>query len=187
MITSVLPVFEVSTKTGIGQCGEQFLLHGKDQKFQGSPPRMRGTANVKKVGSTPDRITPADAGNSIAQRTCTAAHRDHPRGCGEQFGLRAEVFGLRGSPPRMRGTGPFPRSPRRQAGITPADAGNRHVACFEFCNRKDHPRGCGEQSFISTARQLDRGSPPRMRGTATAWSCRVAFFGITPADAGNRD
>ena len=49
------------------------------------------------------RITPADAGKTGIASIYSKAERDHPRGCGENFG-GVEIARLtRGSPPRMRG------------------------------------------------------------------------------------
>ena len=49
----------------------------------------------------------------------------------------------------------------------------------------DHPRGCGEQPFSSVSLGATKGSPPRVRGTASRRYHRESTSGITPAGAGN--
>ena len=48
----------------------------------------------------------------------------------------------------------------------------------------DHPRVCGEKAAFSSSALLGAGSPPRVRGKASALSLLVAQRGITPACAG---
>ena len=48
--------------------------------------------------------------------------------------------------------------------ITPADAGKTLSDVDRDGNKKDHPRGCGENFATSRALALAAGSPPRMRG-----------------------
>ena len=48
----------------------------------------------------------------------------------------------------------------------------------------DHPRGCGENSYVSDRRQRRIGSPPRMRGKLFSYCSHKSPKGITPADAG---
>ena len=70
------------------------------------------------------------------------------------------------------------------SGITPADAGKTNpVFNVDFAYR-DHPRGCGENSFLLIWDLRWSGSPPRMRGKRTHISKTVIRPGITPADAG---
>ena len=48
--------------------------------------------------------------------------------------------------------------------ITPADAGKTAVLVNSCGREKDHPRGCGENTFARSFRVRLMGSPPRMRG-----------------------
>ena len=69
-------------------------------------------------------------------------------------------------------------------GITPADAGKTFYKTNITQLVQDHPRGCGENYWLSPLRRASAGSPPRMRG-----KLYVRFFNrggnrITPADAG---
>ena len=71
-------------------------------------------------------------------------------------------------------------------GITPAHAGKRRFDNgIEFRDR-DHPRTCGEKCQGRTRIHRALGSPPHMRGKATAGSVGNPAPGITPAHAGKR-
>ena len=65
-------------------CGEQKDAFARDFQSEGSPPRVRGTANACSLGYEADRITPACAGNSRSLGRPLPILRDHPRVCGEQ-------------------------------------------------------------------------------------------------------
>ena len=69
-------------------------------------------------------------------------------------------------------------------GITPADAGKTRGRRGISARSKNHPRGCGENSFLLIWDLRWSGSPPRMRGKRTHISKTVIRPGITPADAG---
>ena len=56
---------------------------------------------------------------------------------------------------------------KRQAGITPADAGKTFILSFLPLISKDHPRGCGENPETVRNLAIKQGSPPRMRGKPT--------------------
>ena len=53
------------------------------------------------------------------------------------------------------------------------------------CKIKDHPRACGEQIESKGMRQIVKGSPPRVRGTAVIDERQAKKHRITPARAGN--
>ena len=84
----------------------------------------------------------------------------------------------------MRGKPLCSRPPTAGNRITPADAGKTFTQCEHGANKRDHPRGCGENlSFwVFRARQL--GSPPRMRGKPRTQNEQLRNLRITPADAG---
>ena len=75
--------------------------------MKGSPPRVRGTGLRPAQGRDPLRITPACAGNSRVSWVYAVSAQDHPRVCGEQEHLVANIVQGRGSPPRVRGTAPY--------------------------------------------------------------------------------
>ena len=130
-------------------------------------------------------ITPARAGNSADRGRADRQRRDHPRACGEQkHKLKAKVQ-CRGSPPRVRGTGPGTVYGPAASWITPARAGNRPRIKGRRHQIGDHPRACGEQRNTKRFGQFFAGSPPRVRGTARLQFPFSRFPGITPARAGN--
>ena len=70
-------------------------------------------------------------------------------------------------------------------GITPACAGNSPRGVPIAGDTGDHPRVCGEQSYVHMYGSTNRGSPPRVRGTVHNKEEKQKGKGITPACAGN--
>ena len=69
-------------------------------------------------------------------------------------------------------------------GITPAYAGKSFRLFIAVWLEEDHPRVCGEKSMCTRSPLSGSGSPPRMRGKATAALRLDGANGITPAYAG---
>ena len=153
----------------------------------GSPPRGRGTLDVRLDEGQQAGLTPAWAGN-----TCHAVCR-----------LAME----QGSPPRGRGTHPRDAVLRRPPGLTPAWAGNteegpvdaelvgltpawagntRTVRPDRICPRA-HPRVGGEHVAGGVGDIAKSGSPPRGRGTHDLAVHYRDNSGLTPAWAGNTE
>ena len=130
------------------------------------------------------RITPAGAGKTKSSSVRLFAHRDHPRGCGENYLFRFYMTPSEGSPPRMRGKPPAPEQEQPVVGITPADAGKTVQCSVAFWPKKDHPRGCGENITSSGYKSSTVGSPPRMRGKLSQSPRDAELNRITPAGAG---
>ena len=65
-------------------CGEKILFTYRSDFQLGSPPRMRGKDLRPLADGVDHGITPAYAGKSGGHRRRAAAHRDHPRVCGEK-------------------------------------------------------------------------------------------------------
>ena len=84
-------------------CGEKGTRLFAKIDPSGSPPPMRGkdTASLKRWGQS--GITPAYAGKSFRKTAVRHAIKDHPRLCGEKFGISFNPFTYTGSPPPMRG------------------------------------------------------------------------------------
>ena len=110
--------------------------------------------------------------------------RDHPRGCGENHCVSFFSKLLMGSPPRMRGKRTSAVGGGGCAGITPADAGKTLSDVDRDGNKKDHPRGCGENCSGQAQSVHPAGSPPRMRGKRNLEFLNARIDRITPADAG---
>ena len=89
-----------------------------------------------------------------------------------------------GSPPQVRGklshTSPALISSR----ITPAGAGKTPQVTLVPMEHKDHPRRCGENPTRWRPTNLQRGSPPQVRGKRAAEFRHGGEAGITPAGAG---
>ena len=125
-------------------CGEKF---GKSRRVNlgvGSPPRMRGKAPPGRFAPLLTGITPAYAGKRLMLCHRPPPRGDHPRVCGEKFGVDF------GSTTCYR--------------ITPAYAGKSWEAPVVRDSAGDHPRVCGEKVFSTMLHHNIQGSPPRMRG-----------------------
>ena len=111
-------------------------------------------------------ITPACAGKSVSylsRLTCTM-----------------------GSPPHVRGKGPGDRATGCGLRITPAHAGKSSCLLRLSDRLWDHPRTCGEKIKQKFDNDVDKGSPPRMRGKGNVLYHIHGVVGITPACAGKR-
>ena len=165
-------------------CGENATRNCLRRHCWGSPPRMRGKRSCCCCLGEFVRITPADAGKTQRRNEHIGAHRDHPRGCGENVYRVSVTLHVPGSPPRMRGKPSVQTRIGFTKGITPADAGKTAPPSpCRWCSG-DHPRGCGENSRPQLLTSTAMGSPPRMRGKLCAFPCSLRQGRITPADAG---
>ena len=90
-----------------------------------------------------------------------------------------------GSSPRLRGTDlqAFFGSVRRR--FIPAPAGNGTRLTPTLSATAVHPRACGERATASRPALHQRGSSPRLRGTATRHRGRIGYTRFIPAPAGN--
>ena len=145
---------------------------------------MRGKGNAWDWFFTGTRITPAYAGKSLPVQILRAAHRDHPRLCGEKLVTVSCHTSGRGSPPPMRGKGNIFRRRSCDIWITPAYAGKRPLERPLTTATKDHPRLCGEKDQDPFGAVRDAGSPPPMRGKAEREKAEREKDRITPAYAG---
>ena len=68
-------------------CGEKGQCLTLPCRLLGSPPPMRGKGGTARYDGLPVRITPAYAGKSLRLASTRSACRDHPRLCGEKWGL----------------------------------------------------------------------------------------------------
>ena len=84
----------------------------------------------------------------------------------------------------MRGKAQLKDVERLLKRITPAYAGKSNPDKGHAFYKKDHPRLCGEKEFTMSRRELQKGSPPPMRGKDALAACRQAQQRITPAYAG---
>ena len=124
----------------------------------------------------------------------------------EKTATKNYIYGMEGSPPRVRGKERVFHRSECVRRITPACAGKRLQRAFQQANGQDHPRVCGE-SFLGRTRVRSgrdhprvcgekvsgvgervtkAGSPPRVRGKADNGNGGQSKPGITPACAGKR-
>ena len=127
-------------------CGEKEAYSHSKESIWGSPPRMRGKADVPVRIGPAVGITPAYAGKRRRFFGPCASPKDHPRVCGEKFGHVDTPPLLTGSPPRMRGKGSDPPLTLHHIGITPAYAGKSIFQRLAQITIWDHPRVCGEKT-----------------------------------------
>ena len=125
-------------------CGEHPQLTAGDVQKAGSSPRMRGTPlfRLSIVGNA--GIIPAYAGNTNRLFEILRQDGDHPRVCGEHYGVSPFTPCALGSSPRMRGTLARRFATHLATGIIPAYAGNTDLRRRASGHRRDHPRVCGE-------------------------------------------
>ena len=145
-------------------CGEKSTTFAPGFALRGSPPPMWGKVNAISSPGRKPGITPAHAGKRSRTLLRVNAIRDHPRPCGEKGSDCTLGDGCTGSPPPMRGKETARKIGRRLYGITPAHAGKSLSIGTAQCQRRDHPRPCGEKVRRSTLRAVQLGSPPPMRG-----------------------
>ncbi len=128
-------------------CGEQTNGLPMGQNHRGSSPRVRGTVERHELQRLCDRFIPAGAGNRAGRRRRRCSNSVHPRGCGEQSTPGLVGGACAGSSPRVRGTGPDPRSACAPIRFIPAGAGNSLHRFPVVPANPVHPRGCGEQAY----------------------------------------
>ena len=166
--------------------GEKAELTAAVISAMGSPPRRRGKGYREFGIDISDRITPAQAGKSVAPRQKRSALWDHPRVGGEKYSRPSYSRISMGSPPRGRGKGNQAFSWYGSSRITPAWAGKRLQHTVGNPTGQDHPRVGGEKHCPHGINMTFGGSPPRGRGKDRTNGKCTCNNGITPAWAGKR-
>ena len=121
----------------------------------------------------------------IRDRNCPSG-AVHPRVCGEQAAPRIICVVIRGSSPRVRGTGKYRCPQLQRTRFIPACAGNRPRSFPTRPGTPVHPRVCGEQAPKKSMRFGSDGSSPRVRGTGRCHKPYPANWRFIPACAGSR-
>ena len=91
-----------------------------------------------------------------------------------------------GSSPRVRGTDRHVAVDQANIRFIPACAGNRPRNDNRDLSGSVHPRVCGEQTSAKDQGHSQRGSSPRVRGTARCGPWGISPLRFIPACAGNR-
>ena len=108
-------------------CGEKALQTLLAVGLLGSPPHVRGKADVLDFLQFGFGITPACAGKRQNTGCKAVNQRDHPRMCGEKASFVLVVWSRAGSPPHVRGKALLRQCRNCRIGITPACAGKRRI------------------------------------------------------------
>ena len=145
---------------------------------------MRGKPASRDKHGSGRRITPAGAGKTRCLHQPAAVSTDHPRRCGENPVLHDFRAVSTGSPPQVRGKPEGFTKYFTASRITPAGAGKTFHNSLRKGNNKDHPRRCGENSFLIYFSKPIAGSPPQVRGKHYPSKNRFPYYRITPAGAG---
>ena len=130
-------------------CGEKSLAVSRKLVSVGSPPRMRGKGDDRRIVLVRMGITPAHAGKSYRLLRAGRVEQDHPRACGEKTAHLQKTATETGSPPRMRGKAMATNTYNSKVRITPAHAGKRSLRGCSCPVSGDHPRACGEKGTAS--------------------------------------
>ena len=111
--------------------------------------------------------------------------KDYPRIRGEYLFVPGPVRTFMGLPPHTRGILPDCLDAIKQAGITPAYAGNTILQIKVLFLYGDYPRIRGEYETTEVATICGLGLPPHTRGIRIQLCADEQWGGITPAYAGN--
>ena len=125
-------------------CGEHTGCGWHGMYQVGSSPRVRGTLSCCCQVLPGERIIPACAGNTKANRAAARNPSDHPRVCGEHPPTVTGALESFGSSPRVRGTHVRGQANVCSLRIIPACAGNTGIFRYSLALYPDHPRVCGE-------------------------------------------
>ena len=125
-------------------CGEYLFPALARIRALGSPPHMRGIPILSLRAWLLSGITPAHAGNTVAENRVKRLKEDHPRTCGEYSVSAIFCIISSGSPPHMRGIPHHRPGDQLVLRITPAHAGNTGIGLGIGGLDVDHPRTCGE-------------------------------------------
>ena len=129
-------------------CGEHRAVWAAGVGIMGSPPRVRGTPGDVSCRGVYPGLTPAGAGNTRTVQAAGEHRAAHPRGCGEHDWSDTRWIGIKGSPPRVRGTRDGRLHAAAQQRLTPAGAGNTACLWWRSSWPWAHPRGCGEHGAV---------------------------------------
>ena len=130
-------------------CGEHFTTTGSPYCSSGSSPHVRGAPTGDLLGVTIGGIIPACAGSTPTATRPSREPRDHPRMCGEHLPDVSLAVPLPGSSPHVRGARPCLPLVAEPCGIIPACAGSTAPHGRTARPKRDHPRMCGEHSFVA--------------------------------------
>ena len=165
-------------------CGENGQNWTRRTRPRGSSPRVRGKRGQGIREHHLNRLIPARAGKTPVHSRKAAAHRAHPRACGENIHAAPIERGRAGSSPRVRGKHPIPVDGLNNEGLIPARAGKTRPRTSATRSSGAHPRACGENGRYACGVGGACGSSPRVRGKRGQALGGGEFEGLIPARAG---
>ena len=165
-------------------CGENPDRQCGTARSRGSSPRVRGKPDRLRALADDLRLIPARAGKTRCTHARVPPLRAHPRACGENGKLTAQLHEGSGSSPRVRGKLDATGGVTSFFGLIPARAGKTPRPQWLSGRPRAHPRACGENSRTSAPRSDCSGSSPRVRGKLISFSASCGVCGLIPARAG---
>ena len=165
-------------------CGENRTACAPSRTTCGSSPRVRGKRDARMRACHRCGLIPARAGKTSTWCSSIARPRAHPRACGENGKLTAQLHEGSGSSPRVRGKLDATGGVTSFFGLIPARAGKTPRPQWLSGRPRAHPRACGENSRTSAPRSDCSGSSPRVRGKLISFSASCGVCGLIPARAG---
>ena len=145
-------------------CGANVMNGSNFINSVGSSPHMRGKRMGAPIFWARSRIIPAHAGQTTCWNADKTRAMDHPRTCGANSGTVYVAKRPHGSSPHMRGKLDVARITVVAGRIIPAHAGQTLFFSKIPMNFADHPRTCGANRWVTSARVPSAGSSPHMRG-----------------------
>ena len=132
-------------------CGEHSTVTISPLLSVGSSPHVRGALSQLQCPCRWLGIIPACAGSTLFCHRFFGRFRDHPRMCGEHLPESAICGHSRGSSPHVRGAQNLLPIMQDLDGIIPACAGSTCARLSARLEHGDHPRMCGEHSFVANS------------------------------------
>ena len=132
-------------------CGEHQNASRLSHGPLGSSPHVRGALRPSATIGLGCGIIPACAGSTLFCHRFFGRFRDHPRMCGEHLPESAICGHSRGSSPHVRGAQNLLPIMQDLDGIIPACAGSTCARLSARLEHGDHPRMCGEHSFVANS------------------------------------
>ena len=146
-------------------CGEHSTAPPPTEVSTGSSPRLWGTRHGRTTNWSVARFIPTPVGNTLEVYRAWAGLAVHPHACGEHVRLRAKVFQLLGSSPRLWGTQLVQTSGVGHIRFIPTPVGNTLLHLCLALLQAVHPHACGEHTARASVSEQLVGSSPRLWGT----------------------
>ena len=147
-------------------CGERRPGIATHMRPGGSSPRVWGTVVLRENRHRLDRFIPTCVGNGKTGTSRSCLNAVHPHVCGERARWVFLTLTVRGSSPRVWGTGHRRQSRRFYNRFIPTCVGNGLQNKRRKIRLPVHPHVCGERNVMAGSTRACCGSSPRVWGTA---------------------